>query len=422
VKLLPNEILCEFEVTDEKTYLFLLSGKDNALRVRESHIPRAKLQELVSKYRSYFESIENYSDLAKYDPKTGNKLYQILFGNLLDNLTEGTSIIIVPDEILGILSFESLVTVLPEKEKIGEGKYGPFPLGIGYLGDKFHVTYAQSATSLSLLRSLKKKESAEQMALAVCDPIFSDKDKRAGKLTKREDMEKTEQVTGDLLAKTRFEALSSWKTMGVAGIKEKGETGKQTTEETELFPRLEKTREIANGIKNLFSGKATVLIDHQANEQEVMQVPFTKYKYITFATHGILDKTVPYIQEPALVLDQVGNSEEYDGFLTMSEVMGLKMPAEVVALTACETGVGKNVSGEGVMGMGRAFQFAGAGNILMSLWSVAEDSTVSLSNAFFKNLKQGKEPKKALWLARDEIRKKGYEHPFYWSAFILVSR
>jgi len=104
----------------------------------------------------------------------------------------------------------------------------------------------------------------------------------------------------------------------------------------------------------------------------------------------------------------------------MTEVMGLKMGGEVVALTACETGVGKDVSGEGVMGMGRAFQYAGCGNVLMSLWSVAEDATVSLSNAFFRNLKEGKAPKEALRLARTEIRKNGYEHPFYWSGFILV--
>ena len=89
---------------------------------------------------------------------------------------------------------------------------------------------------------------------------------------------------------------------------------------------------------------------------------------------------------------------------------------------SCETGVGKNVRGEGVMGMGRAFQFAGAGNVLMSLWSVAEDATVALSNSFFKNLKDGKDSKEALRLARAEIRKAGYEHPFYWSAFILVGR
>ena len=148
----------------------------------------------------------------------------------------------------------------------------------------------------------------------------------------------------------------------------------------------------------------------------------SRYRYLTFATHGILDRTVPYIKEPALVLTQVGNPEGYDGFLTMSEVMGLKLDAEVVALTACETGVGKNVSGEGVMGMGRAFQYAGAQNVLVSLWSVAETSATQLTSAFFKHLKEGNDPKEAIRLARNEIRRQGYEHPFYWASFILFGK
>ena len=155
---------------------------------------------------------------------------------------------------------------------------------------------------------------------------------------------------------------------------------------------------------------------------ERLKISFQDYRYLVFATHGILDNTVPWIREPALVLSQLGNPEGYDGFLTMSEVMGLKLDAEVAALTACETGVGKNVSGEGVMGMGRAFQYAGARNILVSLWSVAETSATELTSAFFKYIKKGKEPKEAIRLARSEIRRKGYEHPFYWASFILFGK
>ena len=78
------------------------------------------------------------------------------------------------------------------------------------------------------------------------------------------------------------------------------------------------------------------------------------------------------------------------------------------------------ISGEGTMGMGRAFQYAGAKCVLMSLWSVSEEGSVKLVEAFFKNLKEGKNKLEALKLARDEIRKAGYDHPFYWAPFILV--
>lgn len=82
--------------------------------------------------------------------------------------------------------------------------------------------------------------------------------------------------------------------------------------------------------------------------------------------------------------------------------------------------MGKDVGGEGVLGMGGAFQYAGAGSVLMSLWSVAEDGTVALARSFFRHLKDGESPPSSLRRARADIRKEGYENPFYWSSFILV--
>jgi CHAT domain-containing protein len=104
----------------------------------------------------------------------------------------------------------------------------------------------------------------------------------------------------------------------------------------------------------------------------------------------------------------------------MSDILSLKMNSDIVALTACETGLGKDVSGEGVMSMGRAFQYAGARSVLMSLWSVADVSSVKLTESFLQHCKSGKSKLESLKLAREEIRKQGFEHPFFWAAFILV--
>ena len=109
-----------------------------------------------------------------------------------------------------------------------------------------------------------------------------------------------------------------------------------------------------------------------------------------------------------------------DGYLRMSEVMGLRLNADLVALTACQTGVGNRVSGEGMMGMGRAFQYAGARSVLMSLWAVSEKASVMLVEEFFRNLKEGKGRLEALTTARSAIRKAGFDHPFYWAPFVLV--
>ena len=389
VELEPNEVLIEFEVTDEASYTLML--RDSKLKIRKVPISREKLQELVLEYRSFFEGIKEKTQLLRYSPEVGNILYRILFGNLLQSIAKGSTLIIVPDEFLGILPFEALVTELPSLKMIGEGEQGPFPRKVKYLGDKYFVTYCQSATTLTLLRKLKKGRISGERVLVVADPIFSPKDPR---------------LKGTTGAKVRAREERE----EVASIVD------------ELFPPLPKTEELARKIVSLFGNKVKVLLRLDAREDKVVESLSSEYRYLVFATPEILGNTVPWIREPALVLTQVGNPKGYDGFLTMTEIIGLKLEAEVAVLIACQTGVGENVSGEGVMGMGRAFQFAGTSNVLVSLWPVAEDSATQFASAFFQHLKKGKETRKAIRCARRDIRDQGYEHPFYWAAFILVGR
>jgi CHAT domain-containing protein len=143
-----------------------------------------------------------------------------------------------------------------------------------------------------------------------------------------------------------------------------------------------------------------------------------RYNFIVFATHGFAGNNIPGIMEPVLALTMVPPGT--DGFLTMSEVAGLKMNADVAALTACQTGVGVKLAGEGIMSMGRAFQCAGAKTVAMSLWSVSEKSSVMLIQEFFKKLKSGKGKLEGWSDARLALRKAGFEHPFFWGAFVLV--
>jgi CHAT domain-containing protein len=157
-----------------------------------------------------------------------------------------------------------------------------------------------------------------------------------------------------------------------------------------------------------------------ASKPRLFDGPLNQYQSMVFATHGYFGKDLPGIMEPVLVLTLLDQPEGRDGFLRLSEVMGLKLNADVVALTACQTGLGRRLSGEGTMGMGRAFQYAGAKSVLMSLWSVEQTASAKLAEGFFKHLKEGKTKLEALRLARQAIRKQGFDHPFFWAAFILV--
>ena len=405
----PDEAMFAYEVTDQAVFIFLL--QEDRYRILLADITREALEERVRRYRSYFVDIQNIDQLIGYNPRDGHELYSLLFSNLLEDIPNETRLIIVPDEILGTLPFETLVTDLPEEEKIREGEHGPYPAGVMYLSDKYKVSYAQSATSLTLLRTLRKGKAEERVMFVLADPIFDEKDGRIETLIQKETVVKGTEAMHD--------AISDWRKLNLCGPSLIQEDEEADTNHTVFFSRLTETNELAKKIRQEFGNKTTILMGKDAREDHIYRFPLSEYRYLTFATHGILDKTVPYIQEPALVMTQVNNPDTCDGFLTMSEVMGLDLQADVVALTACETGLGENVSGEGVMGMGRAFQYAGARNVFVSLWSVAEASSTELTMAFFRHIKNGREPVDAIQLARREIRDRGYEHPFYWGAFIL---
>ena len=156
-----------------------------------------------------------------------------------------------------------------------------------------------------------------------------------------------------------------------------------------------------------------------ASEESLLGADLSGYRFVVLATHGILEKTIPQIREPALVLSQFGNRGGRDGFLTLSKVMRLKLNADLVALPACQTSLGKSISGEGVMSLGRAFQYAGARAVLATLWSVNEDSTTHFTEKMLRYIKEGRTRREALKLARRDIRKEGYEHPFFWAPFVL---
>ncbi|MFA6318679.1 MAG: tetratricopeptide repeat protein, partial [Elusimicrobiota bacterium] len=230
VALRPEERLLSFEVTAEKTFLFAIDGADRKVSVREIPLGRAALEGLALKYRDSFEGISSASDLAGYKVSVSKKLYDVLFGSTLAApgvagaavppppgrerglaaLPSAASVIIVPDESLGLVPFESLAAGLPKQEKLGEGEHGPFPLGVTYLGDLFPVGYAQSATSLTLLRSLAKTGAQGEGALAVVDPVFSPKDSRVAG---------TAAAKGDSEGLQLMGSVREWGRMGVVGAR-----------------------------------------------------------------------------------------------------------------------------------------------------------------------------------------------------------
>ena len=416
----PDEVLIEFEVTRPYTKVFVVKNGKIVLSYNV-RLSRDQLSKAVLKYRSFFENVSNKKQLSEFDPKKGNFLYNMLLKPALEAKANGAALVpagarllIAPDEILDILPFESLVVTYPAEVSFPSGRFGPAPVGVRYVADSYDVAYAHSATAFSVQRRLKPKAPPQLDLMVLADPVFNASDSR---------------LRGTALAKTRPEN-GQLKLMGAIDVT-MGLSGRRTGlaqtrtigSDSFTFPRLDKTSLLAYALRDtIFRGRpAEILVGSAASKSELLRRDLTAYRYIVMATHGILDNMVPGLNEPALVLNQIGNAKNDNGFLTMSEVMKLRLNADVVALTACQTGLGRHLTGEGVMGLGRAFQYAGARNVLVSLWSVSEDSTTMLVERFFLHLRDGETPRQALRLAREEVRRAGYEHPFYWAPFILIT-
>ncbi len=190
---------------------------------------------------------------------------------------------------------------------------------------------------------------------------------------------------------------------------------------TAFIPRLPFTRKEAQEILAVSSGAGNLsALDFQASRATVVSNQLSQYRYVHFATHGYLDSDQPELSAIVLSLvDERGHAE--DGFLRVHDIYNLKLPAEVVVLSACETGLGKEIKGEGLVGLTRGFMYAGAARVVVSLWSVSDKATAELMAAFYARLlKQHQRPAAALRAAQLQmIGKKQWDAPYYWAGFII---
>jgi CHAT domain-containing protein len=187
------------------------------------------------------------------------------------------------------------------------------------------------------------------------------------------------------------------------------------------IPRLPGTRAEAKQILALVPpAQSKGAFDFAASRQTATSADLSEYRYVHFATHGFLDSLHPELSGIVLsMIDEKGNSQ--DGFLRAHEIFNLKLPAELVVLSACQTGLGKEVRGEGLVGLTRGFMYAGAPRVVVSLWSVNDQATAELMARFYRGmLKQKLPPAAALRAAQVSLLKeRRWQSPFYWAAFTL---
>ncbi len=307
--------------------------------------------------------------------------------------------LIVADGALNYIPFEALV-------KTPGTDYSALP----YLVTTNEIVYAPSASVVAVIRKQSAAKPTGKSVLLVADPVFNSNDPRA----------KGAAGTTAGGADTRGLGLSSALT-DVAGTPSAQNTGAPA--QGLMLARLNGTRAEAEQIAAITKqngGTADVWLDLSANEASVQSKDLRNYRVVHVATHGLLNAERP--QFTGLVLSLVGNKAG-DGFLRTDEIFNLKLGAPLVMLSACETGLGKEKRGEGVIGLTRAFMYAGAPTVGVSLWSVSDNSTAQLMTDFYKRMLtgQGMSASAAMRGAQQNmIAGKKYAAPFYWAPFVLV--
>lgn len=388
----PDEYVIIFDLLDEGLGVTLAKGK----QIVDAYFVQMDLKALeddVYRFRKPFEKVQ----LERFDVNLAEELYAKLLARSFSQIPEGAPVSVIPESFLALLPFEALVA--KGEAHWQNGPWGPYPTGITYAADVHTLAYYQSLSAMTLVRTLATKRTNGNRLLVMADPVFAITDARL-------------QQEHPAMRLAKHENDPNYRLM--AAVEE------ETTGSLNL-KRLIGTGDLAEDLRKLYGTNADVYLGLQSSKEVLMDSVAPKmglYKYVVFATHGFAGNGIPGIMEPVLALTMVPPGT--DGLLTASEVAGLKMNADVAALTACQTGLGIKLAGEGVISMGRAFQLAGAKSVIMSLWSVSEKSSMKLMVSFFENLMQGKSKVEALTAARAVLRQSGFGHPFFWSAFVLV--
>ena len=409
--------LVEYALQTDESYLFVVSksgvslfklpGRANidklAMDLRAQLIP-SKLQrrivgiDVAEANRGLGVASAAPEDVAPF-VTASNSLYKVVLEPAAGLIGE-KRLMVVADGALNYIPFEVLLKS-PDS--------GDFS-SLGYLVKTNEVVYAPSASVVGAIKQQRAKATGRAM-LIIADPVFNSNDTRARK-----------PAAGAPANDAEVRGLGIQSAVADVG----GSTPAAPNAAMEGLPlaRLNGTRIEADQISKLAKasgGQADVWLDLDANEDNLGTRDVSKYRIIHVATHGLLNAERP--QFTGVVLSLVGN-KTHDGFVRTDEVFNLRLGSPLVMLSACETGLGKEKRGEGVMGLTRAFMYAGAPTVGVSLWSVADKSTADLMTDFYKRLLstgEGTTPSSALRGAQlAMISGKKYSAPFYWAPFVLV--
>jgi tetratricopeptide (TPR) repeat protein len=404
----PETLLLEYWLGEDASYLFVVSNTS----ITSHQLPkRAEIEAATRQVRELLtapqprrgdSSITLQARIRKaradYWPQAA-ALSRMLLSPAARQLG-AKRLLIVADGALQYLPFGAL----PVPERLGdvEGSLPPErnpprpPVALTPLIVEHEIVHLPSASTLAVLRrELAGRKPAPKAVAVIADPVFSSDDARV----------KSPALDRKVLASNRAPS----------------ELTRALTDVRGELSRLLMTRDEAQAILSFTPQNARLeALDFRASHATSTSDELSQYRIIHFATHGLLNSQHPQLS--GLVLSLVNErGEPQDGFLQLHEIFNLRLPAELVVLSACQTGLGKEIKGEGLVGLTRGFMYAGAARVAASLWKVDDAATAELMKRFYgRMLREGMRPAAALRAAQIEMWKRPkWGSPYYWGAFVL---
>jgi len=408
-------LLLEYSLGEERSYLWAVTATSfSSYELPSRAVIEAaarRCYELLTARNRFvkFETVdEKRARVQQADaeyPKAATALSDVLLGPVAAQL-ERKRLLVVPDGALEYLPFAALTvpgqastTGPTDKHPVRRNSPAFVPLMVHH-----EVTSIPSASTLAVLRrELQGCAPAEKIVAVFADPVFDKADERlTGSLSRNAGGHHGTSATG------------ATEMIGALDLDER--------DDIPVLPRLPYTRQEAEAILALApptSRKAA--LGFEANRAAAMGDDLSKYRIIHFATHSFLDTVHPELSGIALsMLDRQARPQ--NGFLRSHEVFNLKLGAELVVLSGCRTGLGKEVKGEGLNGMTRGFMYAGSKRVVVSLWDVQDQATARLMSDFYQGLLGPKHASAAAALRAAQIaswREGRWQAPYYWAGFVL---
>jgi CHAT domain-containing protein len=387
---------------------------------------KATSGEIESKVRKLREALEPQaamiSDIPPFDLKLGYDLYSTLLKPVEAGWKPSKSLFVVTNGALGLLPISLLPTAPAQIDADDDPLFSSYR-EVPWLARKYAVTMVPSSAALRTLRQLPPGKPGRGELIAFGDPLFSAE--QAAEAAKAETLIKLADAAAVTTRGMPLKRRSSPKLEGIDSA------------DLAMLPRLPDTADELKSIAlALQADPSKVLkLGKDANEDAVMTMDLSGFKVLAFATHGLVPGELNGLTQPALALSApavagVGG----DGLLTMEEILTLKLDADWVVLSACNTGAGSGAGAEAASGLGRAFFYAGTRALLVTNWSVHSQSARELVTNLFK--RQADDPKltraEALrqammaladgpgYLGVDGRTEFTYAHPLFWAPYTII--